>query len=122
MIPRHRPLGDVEAELGELIVDTGPAPGRMLARPLDDERPNLPLKSRPTRAALDRAPVALEGVRMPADDRLRLDDHESILPAAPSTTQSHPEQTLLQSTKASRSRQHSDLLAKGEVLEQEVRA
>jgi len=61
---------------------------------------------------------------MPRYNGLGLDDHEGILPAAPRPTQRDPEQTLfgLPSRNASRSRQHGDLLAEGDVLEHQVRA
>ena len=61
---------------------------------------------------------------MPRYDGLGLDDHEGVPPAAPRPTQRDPEQTLFgsPSRNASRSRQHRDLLAEGDVLEHQVRA
>ena len=105
-------------------MDPGRAPGRILARHPDDELANLRVQSRPARRSGEDSPVAPEGPPMPSHDGLGLDEEEGILPAVPGPTQRDPEQTLsgLQSRKASRSRQHGDLLAKGDVLEHKVRA
>jgi hypothetical protein len=104
-------------------VDAGSTPGRILARHPDDEPANLRVQPRPARRSREDGPVAPEGLPMPADDGVRLDDHEGLLPAVPRPTQRHPKQTLfaLQSRKASHSRQHGDLLAKGDVFERQVR-
>ena len=116
--------GGFFAAFMRLLVDARRTPGRILARHPDDEPANLRVQPRPARRSREDGPVAPEGLPMPRHDGLGLDEEEGILPAVPGPTQRDPEQTLfgLQSRKASRSRQHSDLLAKGDILERKVRA
>jgi hypothetical protein len=61
---------------------------------------------------------------VPADDRLGFHDGQYVSPTGPGLTQGHPEDPILRLELGSRlrPREHRDLLAKGQVLENQVRA
>jgi hypothetical protein len=79
---RHRALGDVKAKHPQLAVDAWGTPGRVLGRQSPDQRANLGSGARPTLAASAGVPVPVEAEAgaVPADDRLRLDEHQDLGP------------------------------------------
>ncbi len=56
---------------------------------------------------------------MPADDRLRLDNHQHFRPARPNRSEHHPEQsiTFAECRRLGRAVQHQQLVSQGEVFQ-----
>ena len=77
----HGRLGDLEAEHPELTVDSGSAPQRILPRHPADKPSEFARHGRSSRLPPSRlpGPETSEALSMPADNRLRLDDHQDLL-------------------------------------------
>ncbi len=83
---QHGSLRDVEAEHLELAVDARRSPGGVLGDHAEDQYAQFLARwPSPNTGTLPRDPfpIELESGAMPADDRLRLDDEERLLPAGP---------------------------------------
>jgi hypothetical protein len=94
--PRHRALGDLEAEHPQLAVDAWGTPGRVLGRQSPDQRANLGSGAGPAPAAAAGTPVPVEpeAGAVPADDRLGLHEHEDLGPPWPEAMQDDPEPAI----------------------------
>ena len=75
----NRGLIPIDAELEEFAVDPGSAPKRVGEAHLQDQLANVArdLRSAAARARLP-APEQAEPRAMPADNRLRFDDHQAV--------------------------------------------
>ena len=84
-------LGDGEAELRELCVDSGRAPA--VLRHLLDEPTNLRDDARSSRIATprDSCPVSAESFPIPLRDRVGVDDDQSTSPTGPRLAERQPE-------------------------------
>ena len=92
----HGSLGDLEAEHPELTVDSGSAPQRILPRHPADKPSEFARHGRASRLPPSRlpGPETSEALSMPADNRLRLDDHQDLPPTRPQPRQDDPEKAI----------------------------
>src|SRR5712664_2117552 len=84
-------------------------------------RTSLATATSPVTAAGQPPPVQPEVSTVPTDDCLRLDDDEGVRPARPQLSKGDPEGSVGGPDERAR-RRGGELLAKGEVLEQEIAA
>jgi len=122
-IAGHGAFGDVEAQLEQFAVDSGSAPGGVLARHPPDDLEHVAIDSAPA-ATRAQAPVEPEAGAMPADDGLGLDHDQRIGPARPKAPQSQPEQAVevVQAGPWMFALEHGDLLAQGKNLQTKIMA
>src|SRR5215831_21001313 len=115
-----RGLGDFESQFQQLAVDPGSTPSRILLRHRPDQMAKLSsdLWSAGT-AARKQAPVPPEPGAMPADDGLRLHDHQHARPFGPPTAEAEPEQTTPKAQAGSGvlALEDADLLSQGNQLQ-----
>src|SRR6202011_306272 len=86
---RHRSLRYVEAELSQFSMNTRRAPGRVLGYHAEDEFAQFfSYTPSPRTSAMPREPlpIQLESSAMPADNGLRLDKDQCLLPSRPKPT------------------------------------
>jgi hypothetical protein len=86
-------LGYIEAQHEELAVNPGSAPGWVFRHHPEDQLPNMRGPFFPTdlfSRLRDPSPVQAKTSVMPANDRLRIDEHERLLPSTPETTDEYP--------------------------------
>ena len=57
---------------------------------------------------------------MPTGDRGRLDQHETLLPPGPPSSQAHPEKTVRRAEASIRAAEYAQLMAQGNHLEEKV--
>ena len=108
------------AQQDQLGLDTWCTPGRVLAAHPTDQLANLGIKRRtpdPAASGLP-APVELETLTMPADDRRRLDDDQARLPTPPHPGQPRPEHPVTPSEPRALDRppQHGQLVTQSQIL------
>ena len=116
-----RALGDVDAELEELAVDTRGAPEGIRGGHLPDQGGDLGVEGRATSGgpAGERGPVLAEAAALPAQDGVGRDDDQRPPPASLDSGQADPEQAVGRAElRAGRqSLVDDELLAQGKVLE-----
>jgi hypothetical protein len=101
------------------------APGRALRDHLKDQisdllRQLLP-SHQPPRPG-DQTPVQAKPCTMPADDSLRIDEHERLLPSTPETTGEYPEDFVNRPHPGSGmlALQHGQLLPESEIFQEQA--
>jgi hypothetical protein len=122
--PRHGALGDVEAELQELAMDSGGAPKWVGSGHSGDQGPDLDIDGWPTSGGPSRefGPVLAEATPLPPQDGVRRHNDESLPPAGPDSGQRDPQHAInrVELRSGHRSLVHGKLPAEGEVLEGEL--
>ena len=122
--PRHGTLGDVEAELQELAVDSWGAPEWIGSGHSGDQGPDLDIDGRATSGGPSRelGPVLAEATTLPPQDGVRRHNDESLPPAGPDSGQHDPQHAISRAEPRSGhgSLVHGKLLAEGEVLKGEL--
>ena len=103
-IPGNSSLGDVEAELKELTVNSWSAPGRILAHHPLDESSKVGIDLWPAEApwARSQAPEQTKASPVPADNRFRFDDNQNVSPHRPKAPEQDPEYAILNSQSRAR--------------------
>jgi len=79
-------LGDIEAQHEQFAVNARRTPGWVLRHHTEDQLPNFRRQFFPTdlfSRLRDQTPVQSKTSAMPANDRLRIDEHERLLPSTP---------------------------------------
>jgi hypothetical protein len=125
---RHEPgdgaLGNVNAELEELSVDTRGAPQGIRRGHFPDEGRDLDIDRRAASGRLTREPrpVLAKPAALPAQDSVGRDDDQRLPPPGPDSGQAGPEQAVsrVELRAWHRSLVDGQLLAQGEVLEGEL--
>ncbi len=116
---RDRRLGDRDSEVQELAVNPWSAPGGVRLVHLHDQLSDLGGDRRPARPALP-APVEAQALSVPAEDRLGLDQDESLAPSGPELREPDPHQSIggpkLGSPPRALALEDEELMAQGEYL------
>ena len=124
--PLRQVAGTVDSEISKpncKSVDPGSSPGRILCRHGSDAIAKRGGDFRSTRTtARKEAPVPPEPHAMPADDGLRLHDHQHPCLFWPPTPEAQPEETIAKAQPGSRilTLEDADLLPQGDELQSEV--
>jgi len=118
-------LGDIKAQHEKLAVNARRAPGWVFRHHTEDQLPNLRGKFFPAELfphSRDQAPVQSKSGAMPATDRLRIDEHERLLPSTQETTGEYPEDFVNRSHLGSGmlALQHRQLLSESEILQEQA--
>jgi hypothetical protein len=123
-VAAHTFGADLEAQLSELTLNQHASPAGVLAAETLNQQSELRGEARTTRskASAITDPLALPAGALPADYGVGLHDDESRSPARPGTTEPRPEQAVRPREPRSpgRTTDHSELLAEGDVLEEEM--
>ena len=126
--PRHvlgnRGLGDGDAELEQLAVDSRRAPAGVLRGNATDERPQVGLGRGASGRARSPAPEEAEAEAVPADDGGGPQDGERVAPTGPEIREDDPEGAVEDGEPRPGPPPDEDreLLTQGEVLKNEVSA
>jgi hypothetical protein len=118
-------LGDLEAEAEQLSVDAGRTPEVLGSHPPDERSdPEGERRAARARAAPGQpVPVDAEPGSVPAHDRVRPDDGETLGPTAPEVPQQDPEDPVGGPDDRTPSRdQRGELLSEGQILDHQVAA
>src|SRR5262252_296472 len=86
-------LGYLEAQHEQFAVNARRAPGRVLCHHTEDQLPNFRRQFFPAELfsrLRDPTPVQAKTSAMPANDRLRIDQHQRLLPRTPETAGEYP--------------------------------
>jgi len=122
--PRDGALGNVNAELQQLPVDSGSTPERIGRGHTGDQRLDLGVDGRaaPGGPGGELAPVLAEAAALPAQDGGGRHDDQGLLPPGPDVGERNPQETIrrTQLGPACRSPIHGELVAQGEVLDREL--
>jgi hypothetical protein len=123
-VPRHRVLADDVPELGEFARDATPAPRRVFPNHPHDELDDGGVERWAARATRPPGPEADEAATMPADDGLRLHEHEGVRPPRPRAREHDPERAVdgAQPRSWRGATKNGELLPQSEVLRDEARA
>ena len=126
--PLH-PAGDgslgIEAQHEQFTVNARRAPGWVLRHQPEDQLPHFHRQFLPTdrfSRLRDPTPVQSKPSAMPANDRLRVHEHERLLPGTPETTGEYPEDFVNRSHRGSGmlALQHSQLLPESEIFQEQA--
>ena len=101
------------------------APGRVMRDHLKDQIPDLFRQLLPSHSPSrpgDQTPVRAKTCTMPADDSLRIDEHERLLPSTPETAGEYPEDFVNRSHPDSGmlALQHGQLLPESEIFQEQA--
>src|SRR5438105_11534584 len=118
-------LGGIEAQHEQFTVNARRAPGWVLRHHTEDQLPNFRGQFFPTdrfSRLRDPTPVQSKTSAMPANDRLRIHEHERLLPGTPETTGEYPEDFVNRSHPGSGmlALQHSQLLPESEIFQEQA--
>jgi hypothetical protein len=124
---RDGSLGDVKAQHEELAVNARSTPGWVLRHHAEDQLPNFPRQSFPTDLfshLRDHAPVHAKSSTVPANDCLRGNDNQRLLPRRPTVASEHSEQFVDNAESRLRmlALQDSQLLPKRKILNEQPSA
>jgi hypothetical protein len=119
---RDSSFGNVEPELQQLAVNARSAPGWILGYHAKNQIPRLlgdSLSSRDSSVAGKPIPIEPETGSMPADDRLRSDDYQNLLPFRPHPSDGNPKEAIKSSKPWPRlpALQNHKLLPKNQILQ-----
>jgi len=97
-------LGNVQAKLEELAVNSRSAPGGILVRHPPDERSNFAIDLGPAQApgARSQAPEQPKASPMPGDNRFWFDDNQDVAPGRPKPAEKGPKHSILDSEPSAR--------------------
>jgi hypothetical protein len=120
--PRHRALGNVDAEFEQLAMDAGRAPSKILGRHPVDQVAELLGRRGATWALLARlaAPEEAKAAAMPADHCVGTDDYKDVGPMRPNARKPRPEDpvcALEPEPFGPGTTENHELLAEGKVLQ-----
>jgi hypothetical protein len=92
----HGALGDIDAELQELAMDSWRAPEKVGSGHSGDQSPDLGIDARATcgRVARELGPILAEPSPLPSQDGVGRDDHERLLPPGPDVGKADPEEAV----------------------------
>jgi len=118
-------LGDIEAQHEQFAVNARCTPGWVLRHHPEDQLPNFRRQFFSTdlfSRLRDPTPVQSKTSTMPANDRLRIDQQERLLPSTPETTGEYPEDFVNRSDPRSGvlALQHPQLLPESEILQEQA--
>ena len=119
------PLRHVKAQQDKLAVNARRAPGWVFRHHTEDQLPNLRGQFFPThRFSRLRDPTSVQAKTsaMPANDRLRIDEQERLLPSTPETAGECPEDFVNRSHPGSGmlALQHRQLLPESEIFQEQA--
>jgi hypothetical protein len=122
---QHCSFRNFEAQHFQLAMDARRAPGWVLNDHAENEFAQFPADTLPARTispSREPSPVELESRPVPANDGLRLDEDQRLLPTRPEPPQYQPEQ-LIREIKlwlGFPPIQHAELLPEREILQEQV--
>src|ERR1700756_4938141 len=118
-------LGGSEAQHEQFTVNARRAPGRVLRHHPEDQLSHFHRQFLPTNrfsGLRDPTPIQSKPSAMPANDRLRVHEHERLLPGTPETTGEYPEDFVNRSHRGSGmlALQHRQLLPESEIFQEQA--
>jgi hypothetical protein len=118
-------LGGIEAQHEQFTVNARRAPGWVLRHHPEDQLSHFRRQFLPTNLfsrLRDPTPVQSKTSAMPANDRLRIDEHARLLPSIPETTDEYPEDFVNRSHPGSGmlALQHRQLLPESEIFREQA--
>src|SRR5499427_8114686 len=118
-------LGDSKAQHEQFAMNARRATGWVLCRHPQDQLPNFARQFFPTDLfprLPDQTPVQSKTSAMLANDCLRIDEHQRLLPSTPKTTGEYPEDFVNRSHPGSGmlALQHGQLLPEGEIFQEQA--
>jgi hypothetical protein len=118
-------LGYIKAQHEKLAVNARRAPGWVLRHHPEDQLAHFHRQFLPTNlfsGLRDPTPVQSKPSAMPANDRLRVHEHERLLPGTPETTGEYPEDFVNRSHRGSGTLalQHRQLLSESEIFQEQA--
>ena len=118
-------LADIEAQHEQFAVNARHAPSWVLRHHTENQLPNFRRQFFPTdlfSRLRNPTPVQSKTSAMPANHRLRIDEHESLLPSTPETAGEYPEDFVHRPHPGSGmlALQHGQLLPEGEIFQEQA--
>ena len=124
---QHRSLRKIEAQHLQFTMNPWSSPGAVLRDHAENDLPQFradTLSSRSGPVSRNPRPIQPETLAVPADNGLRLDEDQRLLPANPQPPQHHPEQLVASNKPGLRMLpfENAELLSKSQVFEEQVAA